>query len=329
MRLALFRGFNYFWTKEFVQKHQLLLSKYSELNGWNEHPYMNLEKFYNYDTLPFRGNNSDGVKKRALDFLQLYVDKVISKDGQKYEYELLKNALQYPDMEYYVGGYVHFMTIKNKDTNITNYINIFNQEKEKFLAIKLQKQKEKKDLLILDYTNLLKNNKIFINNIYSFNQIDQIEKSENGKYYFKISHNFIRKENNTLQFLNIYNSTGMIITAMTTSRLEEFTNKVLSQVTTQLIINGYKRLSNLAPGLDAELNDNDVVVVEIDSFNKKLQKNCTHSDLDRMFQSDEKNILNYRNAKCYKNYVLDNSKIQKIIIINPNEQVVTDIMEVD
>lgn len=322
-----------FWTEEFVQKHQLLLSKYDELNGWSKYPYIKLERLYNYNALPFTGNSypdySDEVKKKALDFLKLYVDKVISKDGGKYEDELLKNAIKYADMEYHVGGYVHFMTIKNHDTTVANYKKIFDQEKEKFLIIKNQKEVDQKNILIKNYNDLLQNKQININNIYSVSQIDQIRISDNGKYYFRVSENFIKKEKNKLKFSNIYNSTGMIIAGTTTSKLEEFTNKVLSQVTTQLIVDGYRKLNSLKEGLDVEVDDNTVVVIEIDKFNKKLQKSCTHSNLDRIFQSDEKNILNYRNAECYKNYVLDNSKIHKIIIINPSKQIITNIVEFD
>lgn len=320
-----------FWSEEFTQKHQLLLSRYSELNGWSEQQYINLGRLYNYRALPFETNQSQELKERALNFLQLYIDKVTAENGLKYEDELLINAIKYPDpdMKYDAGSYIHFMTIKNTNTTVSNYKDIFNQEKQKFLAMKEQKEKENKNQLILDYNNLLKNKKIHINNVYSVNEVDKIKKSQNENYYFNIGNNIINKINNKLRFTNTYNSTGMILASVTTSSLEEFTNKVLSQVTTQLILNGHRKLNTFEEIQDTELDDNSLVIVEVNSFNKKLQKKCTNSNLDRIFQSDENSILNYPNANCYKQYILDNSRIKKFIIINDVKSIVTNIIEID
>jgi hypothetical protein len=320
-----------FWSEEFIQKHQLLLSRYNELNGWNEQQYINLGRLYNYRALPFETNQSQELKKRALNFLQLYIDKVTTESGRKYEDELLINAIKYPDpdMKHDAGSYIHFMTIKNKNTTVSNYKDIFDQEKQKFLVVKKQKEKEQKDQLILDYNNLLKNKKIHINNIYSANEADQIKKSENGNYYFNIGNNIVNKENNKLQFTNIYNSTGMILASDTISSLEEFTNKVLSQVTTQLILNGHRKLNTFEEIEDTKLDDSSEVIVEVKSFDKRLQKKCTNSNLDRIFQSDENSIHKYLNANCYKQYILDNSQIKKFIIINDVKSIVANIIEID
>lgn len=313
-----------------IQKNKILLSTYEKLGGWNEQNYLDLRQIYVYS--PLKDYNYSGSslesKEKALELLKLYADKVINEKGIKYEDELLNYAIK-DAYDTNSNNYIHFMTVKNKDTTISNYKDIFNKEKEKFLSIKNQKELEQRNQLIKDFNQLLKNKKIYINNIYNIDQINEIKKSENDKYYFKISNNFINKLNNKLRFTNIYSSTGMIITGITTSKLEEFTNKTLSQVSTQLIVKGNNNLTKLKEEcILSKFDDNSIVIIEIDRFNKKLLKNCNDANFDRIFEINEKEILNYLNANCYKYYFLDDASIKKVIILNENKSVITDIIEI-
>lgn len=313
-----------------IQKNKILLSTYEKLAGWNEENYLDLRQLYIYSPLKDYNYSDSSLesKEKALELLKLYADKVINEKKVKYEDELLNYAIKNP-YNTNSDNYIHFMTVKNKDTTISNYKDIFNKEKEKFLSIKNLKEFEQRNQLIKDYNHLLMNKNIYINNIYNIGKINEIKKSENNKYYFKISNNFINKLNNKLQFTNIYSSTGMIITGITTSKLEEFTNKTLSQVSTQLIVKGNSNLTKLKEeGIVSEFDANSIVIIEIDRFNKKLLKNCNDANFNRIFEINEKEILNYLNAKCYKYYFLDDANIKKVIISNENQSVITDIIEI-
>lgn len=315
--------------KEEIEKNKILLSTYEKLGGWNEQNFLDLRMIYTYNALTGNITPAPSLESRekALEFLKLYADKVVNEKGIKYEDELLNYAIKYAD-DTNSNNYIRFMTVKNKDTTINNYKDIFNKEKEKFLSIKNQKESEQRNQSIKDYNQLLKNKKIYINNINEIEQVNVIQKSGNDKYYFKISNNFIKKLNNRLVFNNIYKSTGMIITDITTSALEEFTQKHLNKVTTQIIVKGHNDLTKLRDGINAEFDNNSVIIIEVDGFNKELKKSCNNETFDRIFATNEKEILNYSNANCYKYYFLNDASIKKVIISNENKSVITDIIEI-